>query len=174
MKLETSIGIIILLPICVYLVVSSIKKNNKKRAKQTNRKQRQSYIYYVKRKYLLTKRELSFYKILLPIANNMNMTVMSKVRLADLIEPPKGHPEYMRMFNKIKAKHIDFVLCSNDFVCPIILIELDDSTHDTQRGIESDRIKNEACISAGVKLIRFRNFSKEIIEKKLYWIPENF
>ena len=54
--------------------------------------------------------------------------VLAKVRLADLIEANERHPQWQANFNRIRSKHVDFVLCDN-WLRPLLAIELDDSSH---------------------------------------------
>ena len=110
-----------------------------------------------KRKYLLTKNELDFYKELKIIADKLNLSVIAKIRLADLITTVNN--DY-RAFAKIKAKHIDFALCNPDNMYVLLLIELDDKSHKRQDRIERDEFVNYACINAGYKLIRIANTYK--------------
>ena len=88
---------------------------------------------------ILTDREYGFYLKLRPVADEYDLQIFTKVRLADLIEPkPKSvNPMWMECFNKIKSKHIDFVLA--DYHTNIVaLIELDDTTHSRRDRIERD------------------------------------
>ena len=56
-------------------------------------------------KTVLTDREYDFYRTLKPLADEYGLSIFTKVRLADLIEPkPKAeNPCWMECFNKIKA-----------------------------------------------------------------------
>ena len=104
---------------------------------------------------LLTERESKFYRKLLPVANKAGLTVCMKVRLADLIEPkPKDeNPMWMECFNKIKSKHIDFVLINKNAE-PVFLIELDDKTHSRPDRIERDDFVNAVLKNTGYVLLR--------------------
>lgn len=104
---------------------------------------------------VLTDREYEFYKLLKPIADEYELQIFTKVRLADLVEPkPKAeNPYWMECFNKIKAKHIDFALA--DFDTNIIaLIELDDSTHARPDREERDIFVNAVLENTGYILLR--------------------
>ncbi len=104
---------------------------------------------------ILTKREYNFYVKLYPVAEKYDLQIFTKVRLADLIEPkPKAeNPMWMECFNKIKAKHIDFALADKDANI-IVLIELDDSTHQRQDRIERDEFVNAVLKNTGYVLLR--------------------
>lgn len=95
-------------------------------------------------KYLLTKYEWKNYIGLRSYAAAHDLIICPKIRLADLVEPKKGTTgkEWHKLFNRIKAKHVDFVLCDPDMRVKLI-IELDDSSHDRQ-----DRKERDAFVDA--------------------------
>lgn len=104
---------------------------------------------------VLTKREYDFYKKLKPLADECGLNIYTKIRLADLIEPkPKSeNPLWMECFNKIKAKHIDFALADDDTNI-IVLIELDDRSHERPDRIERDDFVNAVLKNTGYTLLR--------------------
>ncbi len=106
-------------------------------------------------KTILTDREYEFYKRLKPLADEYGLSVYSKVRLADLIEPkPKAeNPYWMECFNKIKAKHIDFALADEDTAI-VALIELDDTSHSRPDRIERDDFVDAVLENTGYTLLR--------------------
>ena len=110
------------------------------------------------RKNLMTKNEWSFYKQLKPIADKLNLSILCKTRIADLIDIEKGlnKSEWQTAFNRINKKHIDFILCKPDNLYPILLIELDDNSHDTEKGKERDEFVEKILEKAGYKLLRTR------------------
>lgn len=106
-------------------------------------------------KTILTDREYEFYKRLKPLADEYGLSIYSKVRLADLIEPkPKAeNPYWMECFNKIKAKHIDFALADEDTAI-VALIELDDTSHARPDRVERDDFVNAVLENTGYTLLR--------------------
>lgn len=108
------------------------------------------------RKNLLTKNEWSFYKQLKPIADKLNLHILSKVRLADLVEVKKGlnNSEWQTAFNRINKKHIDFILCNPENLYPLLLIELDDSSHQQEKQKERDAFVKSLYEKTGYKLLR--------------------
>ncbi len=110
--------------------------------------------YPYKRKYLLTKNEFYFYKRLRPIAEKYNLNILTKIRIADLVDVDTTKTnEYYKYFAKIKAKHIDFALVNINMEV-IYLIELDDYTHSYKNRIERDNFVNQLLLETGYKLIR--------------------
>jgi very-short-patch-repair endonuclease len=82
---------------------------------------------------------------------------MAQVRLADVIKVKKGVDNSTRSsaFNRIKAKHLDFVACDPSDMSVKFAIELDDSSHKQTKRMERDAFLNDAMQSAGIPLHRF-------------------
>lgn len=115
---------------------------------------------YVVTQSVLTSKEKKFYEALKPIAEKHGLIILCKVRIADIVCIPKETSNYIKWFNYIKAKHIDFTLCDSEFTVKF-LIEVDDSTHDQQKRKERDEFVNRVFEKVGVKLLRFRTWTTE-------------
>ncbi len=118
---------------------------------------------------LLTERENAFYKKLKPIAEKQNLIILSKIRLADLIKVKDDISGYNKSgyFSKIKSKHIDFALCKKDNLEVVLLIELDDTTHQQTKRKERDDFVDSVLRTTGYKLLRTcdtHNLEKAVIE----------
>lgn len=112
---------------------------------------------------LLTKREYKFYVLLREEAYKRGMLICPKIGLKDLMEVTnKRH--YMKYFAKISQKHVDFVICDEDFQVYFAL-ELDDSSHDTEKAKEKDLFKDRAFKAAGIPLKRIREFDEASVRK---------
>lgn len=111
-----------------------------------------------RKKYLLTKNEYSFYQKIKPIIQEKNLRVLCKIRLADLIEPEpnKNQKEWYAAFNRIKSKHIDFAIATENMKV-IVLVELQDNTHQKSDRKERDEFVNTAVTSAGYTLLSVYN-----------------
>lgn len=109
-----------------------------------------------KRKNLLTENEKRFYKKLKPITDKYNLELLTKIRMADIIEVSEtvNKTEWSKYFSKIKSKHIDFAITDKDNLNILLLIELDDSSHKEKSRIERDNFINQAYISAGIPIAR--------------------
>lgn len=112
---------------------------------------------YVK-KNLMTKNEWVFYKQLKPIADKLNLSIICKTRIADLVDIKKGltKSEWQTAFNRINKKHIDFILCKPENLLPVLLIELDDNSHDYDKRKERDEFVEKILNITGYKLLRIR------------------
>lgn len=75
----------------------------------------------------------------------------SNGRFADI---QKGTGSWQAYFNKINAKHIDFVLCDLQNVRPVLAIELDDSSHNKPDRIQRDEFVNKVFADAKFPLLR--------------------
>jgi len=166
----------IIIPIVLYLYFKKRKtKNNPQNITTIPYQQPTQSVYqqetispYEINQFLLTVHEANFYKALKPIADKYNLTIFCKVRMADLLNVKsflKGRNFY-KWFERISQKHIDFVLCNNNFM-PVILIELDDNSHDNAKRKESDDFKNAVFRDTQLKLLRFRNWTSEDIERDI-------
>ena len=81
-----------------------------------------------------------------------------------MLEPVKGNPKYKTYLYKIQAKHVDFVLCDAKLVARYI-IELDDSTHDTESRKKRDAFVDEVVQSVGYQILHVRAIDETIREK---------
>ena len=123
---------------------------------ETEKDYRLDYYPYKKR-YLLTNNEYFFYKKLKEVAERYGLRVLTKVRLADIIEVDRtkiNQPDYTFYYNRIQSKHIDFLVCKGDGLEILTAIELDDNSHNNPERQKSDEFKNNALRIAGISLIR--------------------
>ncbi|OUR72168.1 hypothetical protein A9Q78_07625 [Methylophaga sp. 41_12_T18] len=126
------------------------------RAKLNSQQDEVSYFPYLKNASLLTAAELSFYHVLkIAVAEQYEINV--KVRVADLISVKKGLDKWLwqTAFNKIKAKHVDFVLVKKDTFEIICAIELDDRSHEKIQRQRRDQFLDGSFRAVGVPLLRF-------------------
>ena len=127
---------------------------------------------YAKKKYFFSAAERSFYEVLRRIVPTY--TVFAKVRLADLIYVTKGTGAWRQHFNRISAKHLDFVLCDAK-LAPIVAIELDDSSHDEEDRQSRDDFVDTALAAAAVPIVRIpcqRTYApNEIREQLRRYVP---
>ena len=114
--------------------------------------------------WMFTYNEKEAYNKLKPIAEELGYTVFAKVRLLDLVEPIKGNRKYKTYFYKIQAKHVDFVLCDERLVARCI-IELDDSSHQSEPRKERDDFVDKVVTSVGYKIIRVQAITDDIREQ---------
>jgi hypothetical protein len=106
---------------------------------------------------LFTAAERSFLGVL-DHAVGERYRVFGKVRVADVIQPAKGlnKQQWAILFNQIRAKHFDFVLCDPRTLDVKFVIELNDSSHRSQKRAVRDRLVRNACDNAELALLEVK------------------
>lgn len=112
---------------------------------------------------LFTRNEWQNYKTLREVAEVKGYVICPKVRLLDIVRPRNGEQKYKTLLYKIQSKHVDFVICDQNMTIKAI-IELDDSTHDTQKGKERDGFVDTVLRSVGYKVIHTRYINHDILD----------
>jgi ssDNA-binding Zn-finger/Zn-ribbon topoisomerase 1 len=132
----------------------------------------QESLPYQKSEALFTPAERSFLGVLHQAVGN-NAAIFGKVRVADVVEPKTGLTQSARQkaFNKISAKHFDFLLCDKEDLSVACAIELDDSSHNSKRRHERDEFLKGVCEAAGVPLIQVPARSAYVISEVRGLLP---
>ena len=110
-----------------------------------------------KKRPLLTNSEYIFWKEMYPKMRKAGVIVCPKVRMEDFLvvnvsAQKKGKRQAFR--NRIKSRHIDFILCDKDLNM-IAGVELDDKSHKYNAStIEGDVLKNQIFKDIGIRLFR--------------------
>lgn len=113
------------------------------------------------KKWLLTYNEKDAFKKIKAVSDEIGCYTFSKVRLLDLLEPVKGNAKYKTYFYKVQAKHVDFVILNEKLVARCI-IELDDSSHDTEEQMRRDEFVDEVLKSVGYQIIHTSAVTEEV------------
>lgn len=111
---------------------------------------------YVRRAGLFSEAEARFVRVLRDAAPGLD--VFGKVRLEDVIVVQRGLSQQDRQSarNRIKSRHLDFVLVDPASTRVLLAVELDDASHASERARKADAFKNKALAAAGVPLLRVR------------------
>lgn len=143
------------IPLLIFIVIigTILKELTKKKRKS------KTGDYKYQKKTLMSVNEKSFYSELLPICKKHGFLLFSKVRLIDLIEPVRGGNSNVAKLHIIQ-KHVDFVLCHASTLTPMLVIELDDNSHNSASAQQRDADKNKALESAGLPIIRTRTAAR--------------
>lgn len=80
--------------------------------------------------------------------------VLAQVQLSRVLGVKKGF-DLNAWSNRINRMSYDFLVCQKDFGV-IVVIELDDRSHEKAPRIETDRKKNRATAAASIPLIRWQ------------------
>lgn len=105
--------------------------------------------FYAKR--LLTQPEQVLYHRL--IRSLPEHIVLAQVQVSRVLGVKKGF-KFNEWNNRINRLSYDFVVCSKDSTV-LAAIELDDKSHETVARAETDKKKDKATSSAGIRLIRW-------------------
>jgi len=82
--------------------------------------------------------------------------IFVKVRLADLVRPARNNSRsaWQTAFNRIAAKHVDFVLCDPADLAVRAVIELDDASHKQPDRSVRDALVDSALDGANIPVLR--------------------
>ncbi|HEU6448346.1 MAG TPA: DUF2726 domain-containing protein [Verrucomicrobiae bacterium] len=103
----------------------------------------------------LSSAERSFFGVLQQAVAS-DFQIFAKVRLADIVRPIKSSSRsgWQSAFNRITGKHVDFVLCDSKSLGVVVVVELDDRTHERfERGIR-DSLVDAALRDAAIPILR--------------------
>lgn len=118
-------------------------------------------------KIIFRHQKLSYYRIPVFTAAEINFLraldnampdgyrVFGKMRIADVILPKKGldRKNWQKGFWQISSKHFDFVVCDSFTLEPVLVIELNDSSHYRKDRISRDRVVGAVCESASLPIL---------------------
>lgn len=121
---------------------------------------------------LFTAAETKFFYALDAVVHPQEYKIFGKVRLADIIRVKRGmeKADYHKAFNRIKSKHIDYVLCNASTLSIELLIELDDASHQKPERQRRDSFLDAAAKAAGVRLLHVpwqKHYAPEILSKSI-------
>lgn len=125
---------------------------------------------YKQRDSLFTPAERSFLGVL-DQATAGHYRVFGKVRVADVLAPATAdNNRRMSLFNKISAKHFDYVLCDPGTLDVKAVVELNDKSHNSKSRTMRDNFLRASCESAGLPLVEIpakRGYSVEAVKQRL-------
>ena len=102
-----------------------------------------------KKKNIMTDYEYKFYLILKEL-EKYNYKVIPQVNLATIVEKVNNKKYYTELF-----RNIDFVIFNEDLTDVLLLIEVNDVTHNTKKRKSRDIKVKSICANAGLNLITF-------------------
>lgn len=140
--------------ILFYIVQTKINKTKAKETSVIN------FSNYYAKKSILTRNEMEFYETLKKIVPE-DLIILSMVRLADIFSIDRGKT-YQTDLNRIKSRHVDFLLCQKETLRPVIALELDDKSHERSDRIKRDDFVNQLFESTGLPLLRYPSKSRYV------------
>lgn len=111
---------------------------------------------YVLAGHLFSPAERAFLGVLDQVLGN-DFRVLGKVRVAEVlgIASCQTRAAWQKAFNRISAKHFDFLLCRPDDLRPVCAIELNDLSQTRSQRRRRDDFLHDACTAAGLPLVFF-------------------
>lgn len=101
---------------------------------------------------LLTPAEMDFYQVLLRTIGGKYVVTM-KTRMADLLVIAAKGSERQSALGRVSQKHADFVLLKPNTLEPVLVIELDDASHQRERRQERDALVDQIYARAGLSIL---------------------
>ena len=99
----------------------------------------------------LSAAELAFFQVLKQVAGD-RFYVCAKVRISDLLYVVNRRNN-MGHANRIDRKHVDFVLCDPNTMQPVLVVELDDASHQRKDRQERDELVDAAFGAAELPIL---------------------
>lgn len=124
----------------IYLLINNLKKDKIKNL------EKEKTVY--KLKPIMTECERNFYNILKKLENEY--TIIPQANLASFIEKKTNNRFYNDLF-----RNIDFAIFDKDLKKVLLLIEINDKTHDTIRRKSRDLKVRKICNDVNLKIITF-------------------
>jgi len=151
------VGVVVLLSIVLFAVALIVKNLQGNELKEV--------LPYRLKKYFFNTSEQEFFRILAEQLDRDRYAVFPKVRLGDFVEVDKPKGERMKYWNYIRSKHIDFLIWDLQGSRVALAIELDGSSHNSDRAQERDAKKDRLYEAIELPLIRVRvgtDFATEV------------
>lgn len=130
-----------------------------------NQNAEEELLPYRAKKYFFTRSEREFFLCLEENIDHNHYAIFPKVRLADFMEVTVRGQEYQSWFNRIKSKHVDFILWDSQNERVAVAFEVDGNSHNGQKAQERDAFVEDAYKATGIRLERIKvgtDFNSEI------------
>ena len=144
----------VVLPLLGLLALVAVLRRALDHSRSSNRT---AALPYRRETSLLSPAERSFYEALLvALRDRRDLVVFAKVRLIDLLSVPAGAGNRRAHVNRVCSKHVDFVLCDRRELRPLLVIELDDASHEREDRRDRDAFVDAALAEADLPILRVR------------------
>jgi hypothetical protein len=111
---------------------------------------------YVLRQYLMSRAERSFFGVLEQVTDSSKYYIFPQLSLAKLVDVEKGTGPYQTYHNKVDQKSVDFVLFDKGALSPVLVVELDDSSHNSENRQERDVLVDRVLAKVGLPILHVR------------------
>lgn len=106
--------------------------------------------------YFFNSSENSFFSILKERIDTKRFLIFPKVRLGDFIETTNSGDERWGSWNRIKSRHIDFIIWDKGQSKIVCGIEIDGKSHNSPKAQKNDVFKDTLFKTIGLPLHRIR------------------
>jgi len=126
--------------------------------------------FYLKQRVLDDREQALFINLKKQLENKY--AVLSKVRIEDFVGVKNDNlkkNEHFGLRNRIKSRHVDFLICDLNTTRPLLVIELDGTSHNRYDRKERDNILNRIYKDINLKYIHIKvgdNFEQRTEEIK--------
>ncbi|NLH02394.1 MAG: DUF2726 domain-containing protein [Clostridiales bacterium] len=159
-------AIVAVLVIVILVLTADKAKSKKQPASIKEPKELINYANGYKSKWMFSYNEKDAFNKIKAITDELGLYLFAKVRLFDLIEPKEQAKNKTAHQWKIQAKHVDFVICDQKLVARLI-IELDDSSHNTKPREERDNFVDNVLLNCGYKILHIRSVEPNKLRAQL-------
>ena len=101
---------------------------------------------------LLTDAECRFFSVLETVVPQQ-CYLLAQVRLANLVAVKPGSGLFWKQFSPIGMKCVDFVVVQRETMHPLLVIELDDSSHKRAERQKRDQFVDQVLTSVGIPVL---------------------
>ena len=114
--------------------------------------------------------EQAFFQVLLQITNNQYF-IFPQIHLASILKVKTGEFDkrgWRRYFNRLIQKSFDFVIFDKQNLQPLLVIELDDSTHEQYKRKLRDSFVDKILEAANLKILHVKpGYNRQELEKNI-------
>ncbi len=145
----------VVVAVIIFALISGTKKSggrgkNNKTQRATLDDTNQPWPFYPT--YAMTRNEQEVYwKLVQALPDYI---VLAQVQASRVLKVKRGE-NHQAWFNRINRMSYDYLICHKNSY-PLLVIELDDATHEKADRQDADRRKNLALAGAGIEIIRWR------------------
>ena len=131
--------------------------------------------HYRRKPFFMTKPENDFFDVLVK-ATEGNYYVFPQFHLSTILDHKFRSQNWEHALRYINQKSVDYVICDKQYRKPLVAIELDDWSHDSEERKQRDANVEHMLERAGIPLLRFRNIGDasedELLEKIRDALPQ--
>ena len=145
--------ILIITIIILVAIILIIKKPNSENTNQIKNNNTIDLSKFTTTNYVMTSKELKFYRELKKVTDNLELTIFPQVDLERFIKVKDNNTSDR---NRIKSCSIDYTIVNNKNCQIICCIELDGSSHNTENAKRKDEFRNNLFKQVNIPLYRIK------------------